>query len=331
MTADLYRPPTAQHRVEHAAVVAFRAVLRATGRRGSAAIGGAVGRLAYHLGVRRDVVEEHLRASFPEEGDRWRRRVARRSYQHLGRETAAMIRLSAMEPVAVLGLTTVVGLDALEAALAEGRGVVMVTGHLGNWEVGGSAVAVRGLPVDVVAQRQANPLVEAMLLQARERLGMRVIERSRASREALRSLRDGRLVAFVADQDGRGSGVFVPFMGRPASTHRGPALLALRSGAPLFFGRALRTGAGYEVAVRRLDVDRSGPRDEAVHRMTAAFTATLEAEVRAHPEQYFWQHRRWKTRPPEEGAGAAADGGGGAGGGGGPAAGASAPDGSPGR
>jgi KDO2-lipid IV(A) lauroyltransferase len=298
VTGELYRPPTAMHRVEHAGVLAFRAVLRGVGRSGSAAIGGVVGRLAYYMGVRRAVVEEHLRASFPNEGGRWRRRVARRSYVHLGRETAAMIRLSAVEPAAVRELTTVAGLDSLEAALAEGRGVVLVTGHLGNWEVGGSALAVRGLPVDAVAQRQANPLVERMLLNARERLGMRVIERSRASRDALRSLRDGRLVAFVADQDGRGSGVFVPFMGRPASTHRGPALLALRAGAPLFFGRALRSGAGYDVVVRRLDVDRSGPREEAVRRMTGTFTAALESEVRAHPEQYFWQHRRWKTRPP---------------------------------
>ncbi|HKJ93482.1 MAG TPA: lysophospholipid acyltransferase family protein [Longimicrobiales bacterium] len=291
------RRPTLSHRVEIGAVHALRLAVRGLGRRGGDLLGRALGGLAYRLGIRRDVVLEHLRRAFPDRDERWIARTARASYSHLGREAAIMLRLLDADAGTIRAMTEVEGLDAVRAALDEGNGVVVVTGHLGNWEIGGSALAVRGIPIDGVAQQQSNPLFEALLQQARDRLGMRIIERSRASREALRSLRAGRLVAFVADQDGRGSGVFVPFMGRPASTHRGPALMALRTGAPMFFGSALRTLGGYHVRLVPVEADRSGPTDEAVRRLTAAFTAVLEEQVRRMPGQYFWQHKRWKTRP----------------------------------
>jgi Kdo2-lipid IVA lauroyltransferase/acyltransferase len=294
------RTPTFSHRMEMGAVHALRFAVRGLGWRGGDLLGRTLGGTVYRLGIRRDVVLEHVSRAFPDRDERWVRRTARASYSHLGREAATMVRLLDAGPDLIRKLTQVDGLEEVRAALAEGHGVVVTTGHLGNWEIGGSALAVRGVPIDVVAQRQANPLFEALLERSRERLGMRVIERSRASREALRSLRQGRLVAFVADQDGRGSGVFVPFMGRPASTHRGPALMALRTGAPIFFGAALRTVGGYHVRLRRVEADRSGSTDEAVQRLTAAFTAVLEEEVRRMPGQYFWQHKRWKTRPADE-------------------------------
>src|SRR5438132_1504356 len=118
----------------------------------------------------------------------------------------------------------------LVAAVAAGTGAVLATAHFGNWEVAGAALTARGVPLDVVVQRQANPLFNAAIERDRERMGMRIIERGRAPREALTSLRAGRVVAFVSDQDARRAGVFVPFFGRLASTHRGPALMALRTG-----------------------------------------------------------------------------------------------------
>jgi KDO2-lipid IV(A) lauroyltransferase len=213
-----------------------------------------------------------------------------------------MLRVSALSAEAVLARTEVEGLAELRAALDAGRGVVLVSGHLGNWEIGGAALAVRGVPIDVVAQRQSNPLFDRLVVETRERLGMRVIPRELGTRQGLRSLREGRLLALVADQDARGGGVFVPFFGRLASTHRGPAMLALRTGAPLFVTRGLlRTPeGGYRGGVEEVVVDREGELDDVVERMTAAFTARLEAGVRAAPDQYFWQHRRWKSRPPEE-------------------------------
>ncbi len=302
------RAPTAAHRVEY---LLYRGATAAAGLLGDGAagrLGAGAGRIAHRpLGIRRRLVEEHLRRAFPDRDGAWVRRTAAAAYAHLGREGVRLIRLSALDRARVLATTEVEGLDAFLAALARGRGLVLVTGHFGNWEIGGAALAARGVPLDVVAQRQSNPLFDRAIVAARERLGMRVIERGRAPKEGLRALRAGRVVAFVADQDARRAGVFVPFFGRPASTHRGPALLALRTGAPLFLGTAPRAAAGeYRIRLEPVEVDGDGEPDDVVRRLTAAFTARLEAAIRAAPEQYFWHHRRWKTRPPEEPPGASA-------------------------
>lgn len=293
-----------RHRMEYALVRGARLLDRVLGPRLSAALAAGLGRLVYRtLGIRRDVVEEQLRHAFPNRDEGWRRGVASDAYAHLGREGLTMLRLSRLGAEDVIAATEVEGLDEVRAALGEGNGVVMVTGHFGNWEIGGAAVAARGVPIDVVVRRQANPLFDALINRARERLGMRVIERSRATRESLRSLRAGRMVALVADQDARRVGLFVPFFGRPASTFRGPAVLALRSGAPVFIGTAERRPDGrYRVRLRRIPWPEADDPEEQVRELTTAHVAALEAAVRENPGQYLWQHRRWKT-DPEPGAG----------------------------
>jgi KDO2-lipid IV(A) lauroyltransferase len=202
--------------------------------------------------------------------------------------------------------STVHGLDAMRAAVEARTGVVIVTGHLGNWEVGSACLAARGLEMDVVMQRQSNPLADAAINANRERLGIHPIDRRHAAKLGLRTLRQGRILGFASDQDARSGGIFVPFFGRPASTHRGPALLALRTGAPLFAATGLRAPDGrYDCRLQRIEVSREGDPDGAVARLTSAYTAVLEAAIRSAPEQYLWQHRRWKSVPPSD-AGAAA-------------------------
>lgn len=294
--------PTLRHRLEYLAFRGAAGAARLLGDAASERLLAAAGRLAYRpLGIRRRLVEAHLRQAFPGRDEAWIRRTAAAAYAHLGREGAAMIRLSSLSREHIIARTEVEGLDEFRAALAQGRGLVLVTGHFGNWEIGGAALAARGIPIVGVAQRQANPLFDREIVAARERLGMRIVERGRATKEGLRALREGHVVALVADQDARRAGIFVPFFGRLASTHRGPAVLALRTGAPLFLGTALRTPTGgYHVRLEPVDVERDGDAEEVVYNLTAAYTARLEAAIRAAPEQYFWHHRRWKTRPPEE-------------------------------
>jgi KDO2-lipid IV(A) lauroyltransferase len=154
--------------------------------------------------------------------------------------------------------------------------------------------------VDAIYQPQRNPLFNASIVAARKRLGLHLIPRREASKEAMQKLRAGRIVAFVADQNAGRSGVFVPFFGRLASTHRGAALLAVRSGAPMFFAAAVREGSDYCGITEEITESREGELEDVVRRLTAAFTASLERLVRRWPEQYFWHHRRWKTRPPAE-------------------------------
>jgi Kdo2-lipid IVA lauroyltransferase/acyltransferase len=248
--------------------------------------------------VRRELVRENLARAFPDQPEAWRQRVARESYRHLGREALAMVAMGRRTADDIRERTPISGWDELKRAIDRGRGVVMATAHLGNWELGGASLAVRGIGVDAVVQRQRNRLVDRDIVAAREKLGLRVIDRKNASKLVLPALHAGRVVGFVADQDAGRNGVFVPFFGQLASTHRGAALFALRAEAPLFVGVAVRMpGGSYECRTSEVLVDRSGPVEDVVTRMTAAFTERIEAEIRTAPEQYFWVHKRWKTRP----------------------------------
>lgn len=288
----------AKHRAEYALVLGARGLDRLLGARLSEGMAAWLGRVVYRLGIRRGVAESQLRAAFPDRDAAWVRATARASYEHLGREAMAMLRLSRQGAEDVIAATEVEGIEALREAVDAGRGAVVVTGHFGNWEIGGASVAARGVPLDVVAQRQKNPYFDRLINHARARLGMTVIRRGGATRAALRSLRKGRAVALVADQDARRRGIFVPFFGRPASTHRGPAVLALRSGAPVFMGTAIRQPGGiYRSRILPVPVPEGSDPEERADRLTAALAAALEAAVREAPGSYLWQHRRWKTEP----------------------------------
>lgn len=290
-----------RHRIEYGAFRVLRRSLALLPERVALGLGEGLGFIAGSvLRVRRPVVDDNLAQAFPERSARWRRRVASRSYRHLAREAVATFRLGATSSEQVREATTVEGLEAFERARAEGRGALVVTGHLGNWEIGGAALAVRGVPVDAVALVQANRLFDRDLVETRGRLGMAVIRRGAAAREVLRSLSRGRVPALVADQNARSAGVFVDFFGRPASTFRGPALFALKTGAALFLGVALRSSRHpqrYRVVLEEVTVERTGDLHADVVALTAAYTRALERWVRAEPAQYFWQHKRWKTRP----------------------------------
>jgi Kdo2-lipid IVA lauroyltransferase/acyltransferase len=293
----------ARHRVEYALARAMERAASALPERAADAFGRALGRTAYRLGLRRGVVEDNLRRAFPDAGEAWLRRTGRAAYEHLGRESMAILRLSRLDPEAIVARTVPVGLDELLAAREEGRGVILATGHYGNWEIAAATVAARGIPIAAIVRRQGNRLVDARLDLLRRRLGVETISQREAPSRVPRILRANGVVGIVGDQDARGAGVFVPFFGRPASTHRGPALFALRLRAAVFACVARRLpGAGvrYEVSGRRLPVPASGDPEADVRALTAALAAHLEAEVRRAPEQYFWFHRRWKTPPRTE-------------------------------
>ncbi|MBI4539836.1 MAG: lysophospholipid acyltransferase family protein [Gemmatimonadetes bacterium] len=297
------RRPTWRQRVEYAGFRLASALACALPERAALRFGELLGEAAYRpVRIRRAEVERHLRAAFPERPVAWRRQVARDCYRHLGREGVTVLRLTGIG-AEVLARAPIAGFESLERALRAGRGALVVTGHLGNWEIGAAALAAHGVPLDVVARRQANPLFDRALRQARERVGVRVIDQREAPREVLRSLRSGRAVALLGDQDARRAGIFVDFLGMLASTARGPALFALRTGAPIFVGLAVRAagpGLRYDFRLMEIVAQRTGVLAEDVRRLTAEHVRALERVVREVPGQYFWQHRRWKTRPAQE-------------------------------
>jgi len=297
-------PPTAIHRLEDALVGGLSLGLRVFPERLALALGYSIGWLAGSLlRIRRRTVEENLARAFPERSPRWRRSVARRVLPHVAREGVTLLRMASLGPQKVRSRTRVQGLELVQKALEGGTGVIIVTGHFGNWEIGGSALAARGVPMDVVARRQKNPLFDRRIRRSREALGMSVIYREDAPRHVLRSLRKGRAVALVADQNVSVGGIFVDFFGTPASTTRGPAIFALRSGAPMILGIARRVpgwSAAYEVTLTPLELPDTGDPQRDIEILTGRYLAALEQVVRETPEQYFWPHKRWKTRPPLE-------------------------------
>lgn len=255
------------------------------------------------LRIRRTDVDRHLAVAFPDCSQAWRCRVARACYVHLGREATVLFRMPTWGAERVLERVTFSGLDELKRAAGAGGGAIIVTGHLGNWEMAGAALAASGVDLDAVARRMANRRFEADLFEVRQQLGMGLIERDEALKGVLRSLRRGRVVAILGDQNASDGAVFVPFFGRLAATARGPALFALRTGAPVFFGAVVREGGWkqrYTVELRRLEVHHTGDVEADVRNLTVEYTRQLERAIREAPEQYFWHHRRWKTRPPEE-------------------------------
>jgi KDO2-lipid IV(A) lauroyltransferase len=275
----------------------------------AARIGAWIGGLGYRpFGVRRDVVERQVRAAFPGLAEDEVLRIARASYESLGRTTIETALLPAYSREQVLGMfDRVEGWDVVERAHAGGRGILFVTGHLGNWELGGSYVAARGIPFEAVTRRMQNPLFDRYITETRRRIGMTVIPDAEAVRRVPRAARDGHAIAFVVDQGAAGlASTWVPFFGRYAKTPRGPAVFALRLGAPVVFGAALRQPSGrYVMHFEEVVVEPTGDREADVDRIVAAYTSTLERWVRRAPEQYFWHHRRWKHQragtPPELG------------------------------
>ena len=255
------------------------------------------------LRIRRADVDRHLAMAFPMSEQSWRVRVARGSYCHIVREAAMTLRLSNMGSEEVMKRTTMEGFEDLRRIVEQGQGVVLISGHLGNWEIGGAALAARGIPMDVITHLQRNPFFEEYLAETRERLGLNVIVKNEAFRLVPTSLASGRAVTFVADQNLQRRGVFVDFFGHLAATAKGPALFALRGSTPVFFGFALRLPgwpSRYQVILKRILLPQTGPIEEAVRELTQQHVSMLECRVRETPEQYFWHHRRWKTRPDTE-------------------------------
>lgn len=295
--------PTLSHRVEYAATRAAVGALTLLGWRGASWVGARLARLAYRpFGIRAGVVERQIAAAFPELSRDAVLDLAARSYESLGRtsiETAILPGTSREDILA--RVERVEGWHFVEDALAKGRGIIAVTGHLGNWEFAGAYVAARGVPIDAVTRGAANKLFEAYVTQTRERIGMAVIHDKDAVRRAPRALRENHLVALVADHDALGlASTFVPFFGRPAKTPRGPAVFALRFDAPVLFMTGVRQPSGrYAFIVKPVEVVLTGDREADVEAIVVRYTHMLEEMVREYPEQYFWQHRRWRRQPPD--------------------------------
>lgn len=282
-------------------------MLAPLGQQAAGSVAAAIARLAYFpLGIRRGVVIRQVAAAFPELDARGVARIARESYENLGRVAVEAIVLSRG---GVQGVLDVFGPSpdwgVVERALARGRGIIFVSGHLGSWELSGAYIAARGVSIHAIARGMANPLSDAFFRRTRERLGMRIMHDREAVKRVPRVLDDRQAVGVLSDQATVGlASTFVPFFGRPAKTPRGAAVFALRRDVPVVYVQAVRQGDGrYEFIAEDIAVTHSGDREHDRDAIIGRFSEALERSVRRYPGQYFWQHRRWKHQPVDTPAG----------------------------
>ncbi len=270
-------------------------LLRALPRKWRGAVGAGFGQVIYSIGIRRTVTKQNLADSFPGVPPKGVSTVASQVYRHFGRMASSLSALSKLESEDVGDWIYCDTFSVLTEALKEGKGCLVFSGHLGNWELMGAITARCGIPVTFVVTTQRNKKIEKMMDDIRRSVDIEIVKRKDATRGVLSALKRNRCVALLIDQDAHEDGAFVPFFGRLASTPRGPAVFHLRTGAPLVFAHSIRLpGERYRINLTRFDTQGVENADELI----AAMTARLEAAIRETPEQWFWMHRRWKTRPP---------------------------------
>ena len=192
-------------RVEYALARSLEKAVSILPERAADRFGATIGRRIHDLGIRRDTVDQNLRIAFPDATDEWIAKTRVAAYEHLGREAVAMLRLSKLDENAVIERTTPVGWDDLTNALSLGRGLILVTGHYGNWEIAAATVASRGIPIGAIVRRQGNRLVDERLQHLRRKLGVETIYQGQAPSRVPRLLRSNGVVGIVGDQDARRS------------------------------------------------------------------------------------------------------------------------------
>jgi KDO2-lipid IV(A) lauroyltransferase len=264
-------------------------------------VGKMIGRIMYALDAkhRRIAVKNIERAEGMPKRPRDIHRLVRRVYEHFAVGAIETLLIPRMTSRGDLErIVKMENFQLLDEALAKGRGVIVVLAHMGNWEVSGLAVSRKGYDLSSIARPIENPYLDAYVNRLRRSTGQEIIPKHRAVRSMAESLKSNKILAILADQNARKNGIFVPFFGRPASTVRSPALMALKYGAPIIAANTFRSGRNeYKVVLSPIPLPTEGDREALIEKITAAVTARLEEFVRQHPEQWMWLHARWKTKP----------------------------------
>ncbi len=298
--------------------IAARAILGFFGilpRKVSVAFGILLAKITYpFLGGLRRTGTRSLEIAFPEKPTNEREQILKKSFENLGRILGEMSQFHRATPEKLARMIdfqfeteeslTSEERKTYDAERAKGRGVILVSPHLGNWEMGVFAYSAFREPLKYLARPLDNPRIEEMLVNLRTRFGNRPINKTDSVGRAIELLKNGEILGVLPDVNAHPKeGVFVPFFDVPACTTSGVAMLALRTNAmivPISCVWNEETGR-YKVAYGKvIDPVRTGDRHRDIVETTALYTFELEKFIRVYPEQWLWIHKRWKTRPPGE-------------------------------
>ena len=258
-------------------------------------------------GIRRTGMR-NLEIAYPEKSLGERKQILDGTFENLGRVLGELSQFDKYS-VADLAKITDFAFDQDTQAVydknkSDGRGIVLATGHMGNWEMLVFAFAALYEPISYLARPLDNPKIDEMLNDFRTRFGNTPINKTNSAMLAINILRNGGGLGILSDVNAHPrEGVFVPFFGVPASTPTGAAMIAIRSNALIFPVACVwdKATARYKlIHGKLLEPANTGDRKRDIVETTAAFTAEIEKLIRQYPEQWMWIHRRWKTRPPGE-------------------------------
>jgi Kdo2-lipid IVA lauroyltransferase/acyltransferase len=255
--------------------------------------GAWLGRVLYRLDRKhRERTYSNLRLAFPEWDERRRDEVARQVFEHFGIVGADFFRTPRRSRTELLESVEVDDLSSLEEAEAMGKGVLLITAHLGNWERFAHWLSATGRKLAVVARDADESSLQTKMLQIRESGGVAVLSKGSSARQILTKLRNNEMVGILPDQNALDC--YVPFFGHPAGTHMGPAVLHQRTGAVIAPAFCVRTGVGrYKVfSLPLIDPDN---RETDPEKIMAEINLAIETVARKYPEQYLWLHDRWRN------------------------------------
>jgi KDO2-lipid IV(A) lauroyltransferase len=295
-----------QESLEFAVVWVLVRVLGLLPRSVARAVGAGIGWLAYRVVPRlRGVGLRNLELAFPEWSDGERQDVLRRLYRNLGWLLAEFCQMPKYTQENSQSFLRYDGLEHFLAAREKRKGVLIVTGHLGAWELSSFYHSLMGYPMSMVIRRLDNARVDGLVNHIRCLHGNRVLHKDDFARGLLGAMRQGETVGILMDTNMTPpQGVFVPYFGRLACTASGLARVALKTGAAVLPGFMLWEEAEQKYVLHfgeEIVFDRSGDDESDAVTNTAKCTAAIEAYVRRYPDQWLWVHRRWKTRPDGEG------------------------------
>jgi KDO2-lipid IV(A) lauroyltransferase len=294
-----------RERIEYRLVIAVARTLGWMPRGLARLMAGALTWSAYRvLGRLRRVGERNLELALPQTSKKERKRILRGVFRHLGWQLVEFCRMPGYTAENTRGWIRTEGLDYYLAARARDKGVLIVTGHLGAWELSSFYHSLMGYPMGIVIRRLDNRPLDEYVNRIRCLHGNRVLHKDDFARGLIGAMRAGETVGILMDTNMTPpQGVFVPYFGMEACTASGMARVALHSGAAVLPGFLVWEAAEQRYVLHfgeELALIRTGDTARDIVANTALFTATIEAYVRRYPEQWLWVHRRWKTRPEGE-------------------------------
>lgn len=260
-------------------------------------IGAFLGETAYNvLGFRRPVTRENLRLAFPDATDTEIEAIARESFRNIATTLVELLYYPSLDEKDIRSTVEFGDDDVVVRLYEQGKGIILLTSHLGNWELLPIAVHLRtGIPVSSLYKPQSNLLIDRKIAERRIRFGTRIIPMGLSVRDVLRCLHDGEAVLMAADQSAPKESIRVNFFGRSTPVFQGPALFSLKTGAPLVLSHMVRTkDGGYRLQFLEIPSADLSNTEDGIRELTKRHVAATEEIIREAPEQWMWMHRRWK-------------------------------------